>query len=298
MSLVPARARWLELASATLAHLPSAVDPLIGAAGGIVAFVANPARRRLVAENQAAARGAVLTTNARDRLRGGWWALSAHCFYARYWVEILRLAHLSPSQVAAMVQPVNALDIIASRRRGEAVIAVLAHVGNWEWGGAWASAALGGVTTVAERLTDESMTDWFLRHRQDLGMEIVLTGRDSLRPLLRALAAGKLVALLVDRDLTGTGRVVEFLGRPTRMPTGPAVLATMTGAPIVPVATYQAPHGRHRVEFLTPILPRRTGDREAELQRLTQEIADAVAGIIARAPAQWHNFQAYQDPGA
>lgn len=280
-----------------LAHLPTCLDPLLAATAGTVAFLASPSRRRTVAANQALARGVALEANGHVDPRALCWALGAYYFYARYWVEVLRLGHLDAREVARAVEPVNALDFVASRWRGEAAIVILAHVGNWEWGGAWASVALGGVTTVAERLADEGMTSWFLRHRQALGMEIVLTGRDSFRPLLRALRAGKVVALLVDRDLTGTGTVVDFLGRPTRMPTGPAVLATATGAPIIPVATYQAPRGHQRIEFLTPILPRRTRDRSGEVERLTQAVADAVAAIIARAPAQWHNFQPYQDPG-
>lgn len=279
-----------------LARVPPSLDPSIAAVAGTVTLLATPRRRSTVVANQAAARGIVLDDGPRDQLRGHWWALQAHYFYARYWVEILRLARLEPSELAPMVQPVDALDFVATRRRGEPVIVVLAHVGNWEWAGGWASVALGGVTTVAERLADEEMTEWFLRRRRALGMEIVLTGPDSLRPLLRALHTGKLVALLVDRDLTGSGTLVQFLGRPTRMPSGPAVLATLTGTPIVPVGTYQVRHGRHRIEFLPPIVPRRGADREKEIARLTQEVADAIAAIIAKAPAQWHNFSPYQDP--
>lgn len=290
MRLLTSRARLLGYAEKALALLPRQLDPALAGVVGLVAFLAKPEQRRVVADNQSIARSRT-TTGLFGRARAGLWSLAAHYFYARYWVDMLRLPRLTPRDIAQAVDTVDALTFAARRRRGQPMIMVLAHVGNWEWGGAWASLTLGGLTTVAERLEDAEMTDWFLRQRRALGMDIVLTGSDSLRPLLRALRDGRLVALLVDRDLTGTGEVVEFLGRPVRMPIGPAILAAATGAPIVPVAAYQAPHGRVRIEFLPEILPQAALDRRIEVTRLTQRVADAVADIIRSAPAQWHNFQ-------
>ena len=44
-----------------------------------------------------------------------------------------------------------------------------------------------------------------------------------------------MVPLLADRDFSRRGVAVEFFGRKTRMPAGPALLALQTGAPLYTV---------------------------------------------------------------
>ena len=110
------------------------------------------------------------------------------------------------------------------------------------------------------------------------------------KALTSALADGKLIGLLADRDLTGRGIEVEMFGARRRLPAGPALLAMSTGAPVVVVGTYQTPAaggrspGRWRCRS-------RTGDRRADATAITRVIAHAFERLISASPADWHVFE-------
>src|SRR5215472_3317606 len=110
--------------------------------------------------------------------------------YARYWVEAFRL------------------PVMPARR----VVFALAHMGNYDLAGAWVIAmGAGSITTVAERLEPESVYDRFVAFREGLGVEVLPAsgGTDSAFGILaQRLRAGQLVALVCDRDVTGTGTEV------------------------------------------------------------------------------------------
>ncbi len=239
-----------------------------------------------------------LSTRSGSKNVGGWRlelsTYRAYYFYARYWVEVLRVQCLSPEEIVLAVDPVRAEEFVVRRTALQPTIVVLAHVGNWEWGGAWASLACNGVTAVAETLEDSEMTEWFLAARRRLGMEVVLTGGDVARTLLRALREGKLVALLVDRDVSGTGEIVDFLGTRVPLSSGPGVLSVMSGAPIYPVGTYQRRGKRQEVRFYPPIIPPQEGSREDRVKEVMRQVARALEAIVTEEPGQWHNFQRYE----
>jgi phosphatidylinositol dimannoside acyltransferase len=173
--------------------------------------------------------------------------------------------------------------------RGSGAIVALPHMANWDLAGAWACHTGMLVSTVAERLRPESLYDRFVRYREALGMEVLpLSGGESaLAGLRRSLDAGRLVCLLADRDLGGSGVEVRLLDEPARVAAGPATLARMTGAPLFAAAlTYRGP--LMHIAFspqITP-LPGRDG-----LISTAQEMADWFSSGIRRAPQDWHMMQ-------
>jgi KDO2-lipid IV(A) lauroyltransferase len=97
---------------------------------------------------------------------------------------------------------------------------------------------------------------------------------ESASSILRAtriLKAGMILLMASDVRWTGAHTVTEsFLGRSFEFSSTWALLAGMTGAPVVPVFCRILPEGRYRVEFLEPwTLPREVarGDRIAEFVR-------------------------------
>ncbi|MCL5052263.1 lysophospholipid acyltransferase family protein [Ferrimicrobium acidiphilum] len=281
------------MAGAMLGRLPRVVDPVLWSIAGVVSYLGNERRRNTVRRNQ---RLALLSRSGVGGLKKWQLELSvyrAFYFYARYWVEVLRIQSLSPEEVVLAVDLVNADEFVARRMAKEPTIAILAHVGNWEWGGAWVSLACNGVMAVAEALEDEGMTEWFLTARQRLGMEIVLTGGDVVRSLLKGLRHGKLVALVVDRDVSGTGEMVDFLGTRVPLSGGPGVISVMSGVPIYPVGTFQRRSGRQEVRFYPPIYPPTDGTRADRVAEVMKQVAVAIEKIVKEEPGQWHNFQDY-----
>ena len=67
------------------------------------------------------------------------------------------------------------------------------------------------------------------------------------------------------------------------------MLAAKTRAAIVPVVCRRLPDGMYEARHYEPIEV--ADSSEAELQRATQLIADAIEDMIATAPEQWYSFK-------
>ena len=215
--------------------------------------------------------------------------------YARYWREAFRLPGMDPDEVYRRIDPTVAglehLDAALAAGRG-AVVA-LTHSGNWDMVGAWAVGRYGGFTTVAERLRPESLFRRFVAYRESLGFEILpMTGGEApVRGLLRALRANRIVCLVADRDLSEQGVPVDFFGARATMPPGPAVLAAMTGAPVLALGSWFTSDPATGEGWGFRLHPPITVPGRAHVPAATQAMADAFALDIAAHPADWHMLQ-------
>lgn len=210
--------------------------------------------------------------------------------YARYWREAFRLPSMDLPKLGRELQDSilgeDHLDAALSRGRG-AVIA-LPHSGNWDMAGVWLAQTHGTFTTVAERLKPESLYHRFIAYRERLGFEVLpLSGgeRPPFDMLCDRLRDNRVVCLMAERDLTRTGVEVDFFGEPTRMPAGPAKLATATGAALLPAHCWFEDEG-WGVD-IGPPLDCTGGDVAA----ITQLLADHFEKNIAARPEDWHMMQ-------
>jgi KDO2-lipid IV(A) lauroyltransferase len=212
--------------------------------------------------------------------------------YLRYWSEAFRLPAWSPERLRTSFDLIQGLDDLdGAVAAGKGAIMVSSHSGNWDHAGAWACDRYGGIVTVAERLKPAGLYDKFVDYRESLGMEVLPHGEDTtFRMLLRRLKEGKLVCLVADRDLSGSGVHVDFFGETASMPAGPAMLSLMTGAPIMPVDLWHVKGGL-KARVRSPLPVPESGDREARVTALTQSMADAFANAIGEHPADWHMMQ-------
>lgn len=210
--------------------------------------------------------------------------------YARYWREAFRLPTMNQAALATRLDRVfiGAENFADAHRGGRGAVIALPHSGNWDMAGVWLAQNYGTFTTVAERLTPESLYDRFIAYRESLGFEVLpLTGgpRPPMQILAERLRANRFVCLMADRDLTRSGVQVNFFGEPTRLPAGPARLAIETGAPLHPAHVYY--DGEDCVVQIDDALDTGSGD----VGVITQALADRFAVNIAAHPADWHMLQ-------
>ncbi len=223
--------------------------------------------------------------------------------YARYWVESFRLPSLSNRQIDRGFSFIDYGRIEEVRAQEIGPILVLPHLGGWEWAAAWLGrVAEVPVTAVVERLEPDDVFEWFTDLRSSWGVDVVPLGPDAFTRLTTAAKNRNILCLLADRDVGETGVDVEFFGETTKLPVGPAVLASRTGAPILPTAVYFSGHQRI-CRVGRPIWPdrARNGDRGGDsanaatrrrprerYQALTQQFATELERLISDAPEQWH----------
>ncbi|HVW44780.1 MAG TPA: phosphatidylinositol mannoside acyltransferase [Amycolatopsis sp.] len=209
--------------------------------------------------------------------------------YARYWHESFRLPSMDHERARQKLdeQLTGRENIDAALAEGNGAILALPHSGNWDAAGLWLVGYTGSFTTVVERLKPESVYRRFVEYRESLGFELVpADGASSFRLLLNRLRQNKIVCLVADRDLTRSGVPVEFFGRHTRMPAGPARLAATTGAALLPVGLWFTEDG-----WGVRVHPRIRVTARAEVPAATQAMADIFAGDIAAHPTDWHMLQ-------
>ncbi|WP_219413648.1 phosphatidylinositol mannoside acyltransferase [Pseudonocardia nigra] len=214
--------------------------------------------------------------------------------YARYWCEAFRLPGMDPAAVHGRTRITGTEPFFEALDGGRGVIFAVPHSGNWDTAGVWVVETLRRLgreprfTTVTQKLQPESVYRRFVDYRESLGFEVVAAedGAAAYRALTRRLRAGGVVCLVADRDLTAHGVEVSFLGEPARFPAGPARLAALTGAVLMPAHLGFTPHG-WRVHIAEPVpVPGRDA-----IGKATQAIADAFGVLIARAPQDWHALQ-------
>lgn len=213
--------------------------------------------------------------------------------YFRYLADFARFPSLSPDDLRAAVEgagPFAALD--RALEGGKGAVVVCMHFGNWDLG-AGATAARGyPVTAVVETFADDRLDAMVVGSRRRLG--ICTVKMESAGPsLIRALRRNGLLALLIDRPVPGVGVKVHFFGEEVEVPAGPARLALMTGARVVPAAFVRLHRNRQDVrtlaDFSIDYVP--TGNTTADVRALTQAIMDVHEGYIRRYPDQWYMFR-------
>ena len=211
--------------------------------------------------------------------------------YARYWQEAFRLPVIEPGRIVGNTITTNQEPVDRIRAEGRPIVFALPHSGNWDAAAVWLVEWLGGpFMTVAERLEPESLYERFVAYRESLGIRVVpLTGgrRPSGEVLREWVTGGGTVCLLSDRDLGRAGTPVTFFGRPTTMPTGPALLAAQTGAALVPVVTAFTGTG-WSVLFCPEVPVQGPGRLRDRVGTAMQAVADAFTDGIAQRPEDWH----------
>ena len=291
------RERIAYLAYAAASRLARALPTRLGRALfqalGTAAFHVAARTRETVAENQARVLGRpvddpLVISSTREAFRR----------YARYWYDSFAIGGWPADDVERAFAWDGDSYLFDYHRQGRGIIAVLPHLGNWD-ASARAMADRGlPMVAVAERLRPERLFQLFVRQREEYGIGVVGLDNGGVgKALTTALAEGKLIGLLADRDLTGRGVEVEMFGATRRMPAGPAMLALSTGAPIVVVGTYQTPTGWRGLVW--PLaMPDLVGDRRTDARAITQAIAEAFERLISVSPADWHVFEpAWPDEG-
>jgi KDO2-lipid IV(A) lauroyltransferase len=108
--------------------------------------------------------------------------------------------------------------------------------------------------------------------------------------------------MVADRPL-GRDRVeVEFFGRRIFFLRSPAIMAYLSGAPMIPSFILRQPDGSYAGLALDPIHVDRSGDRETAVQAAMQAFATALEGVVRQHPHLWYNFFPYwtttNDPDA
>lgn len=208
--------------------------------------------------------------------------------HSKAYADLMRLPKAAVADLRPLLKVRNEHYLDQAVAAGKGVLVVSAHMGSWEVAAAIWSATITPVALFAEQLDPPELFAWYRTTRQRLGISVLPLNRTGLKQVVQALDAGEMIVTAVDRDLSGTGILVDFFGRPARIPTGPAAIALRRGAPLLPVCVFRLPDDTYVAEGWEPIWARSSGDREADIRRLTEQLVRHLERIIRAHPEQWH----------
>ncbi|WP_430869127.1 phosphatidylinositol mannoside acyltransferase [Demequina aurantiaca] len=223
---------------------------------------------------------------------------------AAYYAEVLELPRMSGEAIDARVRMHNPEQFVAALKDENVVVAPLSHSGNWDLIGAFGARNLGPVTSVAEVLKPKEVFDEFIAFREGLGMTIFgHEGSATFRRLVAAANGKGILALVADRDLSGSGIAVKMWGHDARVAPGPAALAASSKAPLIPVfihsekltgARRKAAKSRTgKVMVFGPVVRVPDGPKPQAVQSMTESWVAFMSEQIAAHPEDWHMLQRF-----
>lgn len=218
--------------------------------------------------------------------------------FGKYLADFLFIAQLNRYNWRKWVKLVNSEYFESAYREKKGIIALTAHIGNWELGGVILS--LIGYPTSAMVLPqrNKSVNNFFLTQRQSKGLNPLPVG-PQIRESFRRLKKGEVLAILGDRNIgtlragrdKSSGVEVDFFGKKAYLPRGPAVLAYWTEAIILPGFTIRGKDNKYTLYFEQSVKVERCKNKEEFIRINTQKIAQIIEKYISLYPEQWCVFE-------
>lgn len=213
--------------------------------------------------------------------------------FGKLLVEIVKMDQLYTKDKIRIEGPQSTCDYIKAApdgMPGNQVIIVTAHYGNWEVAGtAFSEQANRPMTSFMRPFSNPLIGQLILSHRAGSMHELV-DKTEGVRPVLRALQQGRNIAILIDQHAAGSeGVVCSFFGHPARVHMTPALLHLKTAIPIMPEVTWRVPGDEFKFELRLGELIRYTptGDKERDIQAISQLCISALEKLLRQSPEQW-----------
>jgi KDO2-lipid IV(A) lauroyltransferase len=276
-----------DIASRMTSLLPDRVRNALADRVGDLWIRFTPVYRANVMANLAQVLGPEITPEALEA--------KAHSIFrmsARNFGELLRLRHLTPDALAALV-PLSREDqavFDGARQRGQGVVLVTAHMGPFDLIGHAIAARGVPLTAISGRTTSRFLFDAVTHLRQFHNVTMVEPTPSGVRRVIRALRNGEIAGFVADYDFFQNGLPVPFFGRETTLPPGPIRIARDTGALVVPAFSRRGPEGLG-ISLGGPFQVPKTRDSDADVAAGMEVLKSRLEEGIRASPDQWVLFQ-------
>ena len=201
-------------------------------------------------------------------------------------VELVNFPKIDNSNIDKFVELKNTDILDRAFKKGQGIIIVTAHFGNWELMAATLRLKGYPGVTIGRRIYFEKYDRYLNWLRKTHDVDVVYRD-ESPRRVLKILKENRIVGIVADQDVDSVdGVFVNFFGKTADTPIGPAALAKASGASLIPVFIIRE-NGRHILIIEKPIELIDTGNKETDLVANTQRWSDVVESYIRRYPEQW-----------
>lgn len=204
--------------------------------------------------------------------------------------EICHLGSLTAATVRhyVTIEEPERWQATLARAAERGTLILTGHFGNWELL-AYAHGLLGHPITLVHRPMNNELVDNAITDMRERAGTVSLPKKSAAKAALRALHRHQIVAIPADQNQTRRyGVFAELFGLPASTTPGPARLAMLSGAPVVPVFLVRVGDSdQHRIIVLPEVEMVKTGDREADVIENTRRCNAVFETMLRRHPEQW-----------
>ena len=206
--------------------------------------------------------------------------------FSTFAADAIRIPHLIENGLGRLIAVKGAknLDELSGNHKGSIVLT--AHLGNWELLGAWLAWRGIRIKAVGAPNSNQKLNQMIIEARNRAGYHSIERG-GATREILRALASGCSIGVLIDQDTKVEGVFVKFFNQWAHTPVGPVKLARKYDLKIIPMFIRLTDDHTYVVEVKEPLSLVFTGNKTQDLILNTQICSDACEEIIRRYPEQW-----------
>ena len=269
-----------------VSYLPTWLTYRIGWAGTWIAYHLMKGGTRALLDNFAVM-FPELSAREREAL-----ALRTYRSYARDVIDFIRSLRMTTAATRALISRLDTASLEEAMADGRGAILLSGHFGNWEIGGVLLRRMTSyALSVVARPEASPAVTRLRLDMRTRLGIETIDV-RQHLATALdirERLKNNEVVAMLLDRHFGKDRTDVSFFGRPTGFLRTPALLAALSGAPLIPCFVYRDAGG-FAVECGRPIRVALDGDRDVRVREAIQAVAAQLEAHGRKYPQYWYQF--------
>ena len=198
------------------------------------------------------------------------------------------MARYSPAEAQRHIRYEGLENYLAARNRGRGVLVLTAHLGAWELSSFFHSLMGYRMGMVIRRL-DHPRIDALVNRIRTLHGNRVLPKDNFARGLLKAMANGETVGILMDTNMTPPqGVFVPFFGVDACTGSGLARVALHSGAAVLPgFLLWEAAERRYVLHFGPELQLERSADADRDAHANTALFTRTLEGYIRRYPEQW-----------
>jgi KDO2-lipid IV(A) lauroyltransferase len=265
---------------AVMAILPHGVVRGLGAVMGLLFYWLDAKHRRVAMTNLTQS----FPTRSRDELREITREMFKH--FGRLLFEILKFSTLSHDAMLRRVEFEGEDRARLAYAQGRGVLFFTGHFGFWELHAIVHGLQLRPIGVLARALDNPRLNTLLELVRGRTGNTVIYR-QGAVRRVLKTLAAGEGVAMLIDQHMHSADAIwVDFFQRPAATTSTLAALALRTGAPVVPVFALPIEGGRYRMVYEHAVEPP-DGDGPDAIREFTQRCTDVLEMYVRRHPELW-----------
>jgi len=210
--------------------------------------------------------------------------------FAKYLVDFFRFHKIDQEYINKFIKIDGLENLDKGLSGGKGVIVLSAHMGNWELGGFIMSLLRNPLSAVVLTHKNKRINDFFRRQRTISKLKPVEIGM-SLRSCYNVLKTNGLLALLGDRDFSNRGLYINFFGKKTLIPKGPAAFSCRMGSCIVPTFMIREKDDTFRLIMEPPIYPDTRQEEKESIKVLVDKYSGVIESYVRKYPTQWYMFR-------